>query len=376
MLDALYHDRLKSGALRPDPVQKQALGVLGRLASDLTAKPPTRAGWLARFGGRDKTPHFKGVYLWGGVGAGKTMMMDLFFEAAAEPRKRRVHFHAFMLEVHDFLHKRRVEKRGAVDDGLIAFAHDFSRDVRLLCFDELYVTDVADAMILSRLFTALMDAGVTVVATSNFAPDDLYKDGLQRERFLPFIALIKARMDVVNVIALADYRMNRAREMGSYFWPDDKDARRAVDGIFGVMTDGAAGMTEAVIVKGHTVHVPRAARGVAVFGFADLCAHDYGVVDYLALAGRYHSFIITDVPIMDDEVRDKLRRFITLIDTLYERRRRLVMTAAAAPERLYAGDKDEALFVRTVSRMMEMQSADYAADAALAAAPAADAKAG
>lgn len=357
----VYEQKLAEGLLTPDPAQAGAIRALSALGEALRGYTPARRGLFRR-----PAPAPLGYYFYGGVGRGKSMVMDLFFNHAPLSKKRRVHFHAFMLEVHDFLHAQRVRRakgaKGAsarIDGDLLACADDIAQRVTLLCFDEFQVKDVADAMILGRLFTALLDRGVVIVTTSNIAPDDLYKDGLQRDRFLPFIALLKQRLHVVHFTGAVDYRLGRLAGRKVYFWPHDADARAQLERIFDDVADGIPAGPEDLTVKGRTIHVPRAARAVAAFSFAELCEQPRSALDYLELTKRFQVIILSDVPKMDDTRRDAALRFVTLVDALYDHHIVLVMSAAAAPEKLYVGTVHAGVFERTVSRIMEMQSRTY-----------------
>jgi cell division protein ZapE len=349
MLVSIYEQKLAAGALRPDEDQRRAIEALERLTAQLADKP------------KKGKPAPRGFYFHGGVGRGKTMVMDLFFAAAPTPKKRRVHFHAFMLEVHDILHMLRTTRKesGRIDGDLIACADKIASEARLLCFDEFHVKDVADAMILGRLFTALFERGVAVVMTSNIAPDDLYRDGLQRDRFLPFIALLKERLEVFAFGNGADYRLGRIRDVQTYYWPHDEAAHGEMEKIFATLADGTAGEHLDITVKGRFIQVPKAAREAAWFPFSELCETAKSAVDYLALSEIFRVFIIEDVPALDDARHNAVLRFITLIDTLYDRRARAIISAALPPERLYRGEMHAAAFSRTVSRLMEMQSKEY-----------------
>lgn len=353
-----YEQKLAAGELTADPVQAAALRDLSRLADMLAGYVPGRRGLFRR---RASAP--MGYYFYGGVGRGKSMVMDLFFNHAPVAKKRRVHFHAFMLEVHDFLHRQRAArakgKTAAIDGDLMACADDIAARVTLLCFDEFQVKDVADAMIMGRLFAAIMDRGVVIVTTSNIAPDDLYKDGLQRDRFLPFIALLKQRLHVVHFTGATDYRLGRIAGRKVYFWPHDADAAQQMNRIFMDIADDHPPAPEDIEVKGRIIHVPRAAREVASFSFAELCEQPRSALDYLELARRYRVIILSDVPQMDDTRRDAALRFVTLVDALYDHHLVLVMSAAVAPEHLYRGTTHAGVFDRTVSRLLEMQSRSY-----------------
>ena len=341
--------------MRPDAEQAQMLERLDAFCEKLSA--PVKKGFW-----RKKVASPGGFYLHGGVGRGKTMVMDLFFTHAPVVQKRRVHFHAFMLELHDFMHERRraLQKKDRIDSDLIAFAEKVAGEARLLCFDEFFVKDVADAMILGRLFTALFDLGVAVVMTSNIPPDELYKDGLQRDRFLPFIALLKDKLDIVHVADGQDYRLGRMRDMDVYYWPHGDDARAQMQKVFDAVADGEKAASITLDAKGRHIYVPHAAKEVCWFTFAELCETPKSAVDYLALATRFKVFIIENVPHLDDRRRDAMTRFVTLIDALYDRHVHAVMSAAAPPDKLYKG-ADTVTFSRTASRLVEMQSKEYRA---------------
>jgi cell division protein ZapE len=288
------------------------------------------------------------------------MLMDLFFETAPVEKKRRVHFHEFMLEVHDRLHRHRQEAAAEGED-VAVLADAIAADATLLCFDEFQVTNIADAMLLGRLFAALFDLGVVVVATSNVAPDELYAGGLQRERFLPFIDLLKERLDILALDGLMDYRLARLQGMRVYHQPLDAAASAALDEAFAQLTDGAAGEPATLTVQGRRLAVPRAAKGVARFRFADLCERPLGAADYIAIATHFHTVVLAEIPQMSRAQRNEARRFMTLIDALYEHKVNLVCSAAAAPDALYAEGDGAFEFRRTASRLMEMQSRDYLA---------------
>lgn len=355
-----YDQKLKTGSLRPDDDQKHAIAVLDALCKSLEEKPP-RSLWKRGKKQAASSLQRQGCYLHGGVGRGKTMVMDLFFQAAPVRRKRRVHFHAFMLEVHDHLHRLRTTGAAArrIDGDLLACADKIAEEARLLCFDEFQVKDVADAMILGRLFTALFARSVVVVMTSNIAPDDLYKDGLQRDRFIPFIEILKEKLDIFPFADGADYRLNRLRDVKTYHWPHNADAHFEMQKIFDAVADGIPPEKVEITVKGRFIAVPKAARETAWFTFADLCDTASSAVDYLALADIFRLFIVEDVPFLDDMRHNAVLRFITLIDALYDRRARLVISAAGPPEKLYHGEMHAHAFQRTVSRLMEMQSEGY-----------------
>lgn len=364
----LYRQQKADGALKPDQYQELAVEKLQSLHNALKnyrLNGGGEEGWFARFGfGRrhkDVEPPPQGIYFYGPVGRGKSMVMDLFFAGAPVEKKRRVHFHEFMAEVHGRLHRLRQRAKKEGGDPIPPTAKEIAADAWLLCFDEFDVNDIADAMILGRLFEALFALGVVVVATSNKAPDDLYKGGLQRERFLPFIDLVKKKLDVLSVSGDTDYRLDRLKGMPVYHTPLDGKAAAALENIFRELTDGAPGAPDSVAVLGRTVAVPKAARGVAWFSFGDLCRTALGASDYLAIADRYHTVIVEGIPRLGKESRNEARRFIHLVDALYERKANLVCSAESAPEMLYREGDGAFEFQRTVSRLIEMQSADYIA---------------
>jgi cell division protein ZapE len=359
-----YRALRHTGTLTADPAQELAAEKLQSLHNALAGYEPASngGGWADRFGlaRRRETPP-QGLYIAGPVGRGKSMLMDLFFGTAPVAKKRRVHFHAFMLEVHERLHRRRATRKGKPksDDMIGPVAAEIAADAWLLCFDEFQVTNIADAMILGRLFEALFAAGVVVVATSNTPPDELYKDGLQRELFLPFIALIRDKLDLLLLDGGVDHRLARLEGMAVYHAPAGAAADAALDQAFAHLTDGAAGARATLRVQGRTLVVPRAARGVARFDFAELCDAALGAADYLALATHYHTLILSNIPRLPPERRNEARRFATLIDALYEHRVNLIASAEGAPDALCTEGPIAAEFKRTASRLVEMQSADY-----------------
>jgi cell division protein ZapE len=357
---ALYRERCEAGAIRPDPAQAQALERLEALHRALVDHAPTPRGWLARLvGGNVVAP--KGLYLWGPVGRGKSLLMDLFFATAPVAHKRRVHFHAFMLEVHDRI---EVERRRRSLQPVARVAARLAAEAALLCFDEFQVNDIADAMILERLFRALFDAGTVVVATSNRHPERLYENGLQRDRFLPFISLLQQRLDVVGLDSGRDYRLARMIGKPIYFQPLDDNAHRAVAKAFADLSDDMPVGSETLTVMARPLEVPRVANNVAWFTFDELCVQPLSAVDYLALVERFGAIVVEGIPRLGPRERNAAQRFHILIDTLYEARTLLVASAAVSPQEIYVEGDGSFEFQRTVSRLMEMQSEDYVANRA------------
>ncbi len=364
MTDVLtrYEELIAAGELKPDPAQRAAAVRLARLEEELEATPK-RGSILWRMLRKAPEP-IRGVYLWGGVGRGKSMLMDLLRDCLDGPSKRRIHFHEFMLDVHARLRTARESESG---DPIPPVAAALAAEVRVLLFDEMVVTNMADAAIMSRLFTALLDSGVTLVATSNRAPDDLYKDGLNRELFLPFIALLKERMDVLPLNGPTDYRLDRLGDVDVWHVPNDETTTATLREIFFRLTDyppedsANVPSEELAVGSGRSMHVPKSLKGVAVFSFKRLCAEARGASDYLAIARRFHTIIIVGIPVMGPENRNEAARFVTLIDALYEKKVKLIAGAAALPANLYPAGDGSFEFERTVSRLMEMQSLDYLA---------------
>jgi cell division protein ZapE len=354
-----YAALLAAGELKPDPAQERAAGALDRLAASFQDQ-----GLLSKLFKKNGVGP-AGVHLWGGVGRGKSMLMDLAFDNIAVEPKRRVHFHEFMLETHGRLRQARQSEEG---DPIEPVADEIAAQAKLLCFDEMQVTNPADAMILSRLFEKLLELGVKVVTTSNRPPGDLYKDGLNRELFLPFIALIEQRMLVVPVDGPTDYRLDRLEGVEVWHVPNGPEATTALSRAFFQLTDypvedRAKVPTEELDVGGgRTLHVPKSLKGVAVFSFERLCGEPRGAADYLAIARRFHTVIIVGIPIMSRERRNEAARFVTLIDALYEHRVKLLAAADAEPAGLYPEGDGSFEFQRTVSRLEEMRSAAYLAE--------------
>ena len=353
---ALYQTRVAAGEIEPDSAQRGLVGRLGqindRLGQRHLARKSSHLGWL--FGSRERDVELKGLYIWGDVGRGKTMLMDLFFECCPVPHKRRTHFHEFMAAVHERVQAYRLkQKQGEANgDPITRTASDIADEASVLCFDEFHVTDMADAMILRRLFTQLFGRGVVVVATSNVEPDDL---------FVPFIALLEENMDVERLAARTDFRLQKLAGTKVWYMPDDAAADLALDAAWLRLTGGHPGTAQNLALMGRTVHVPRAAMGAARFAFPDLCEQPLGAVDFLKIAREYHTLVIDHIPVMTYERRNEAKRFILLIDTLYDRAVKLVASAAAEPDELYrAEDGFEASeFKRTASRLIEMGSETY-----------------
>ena len=359
---AAYQALVAAGELRPDPEQAAAAQRLDQLQQQLES--PATASVFTRLIGRKPDPP-RGVYLWGGVGRGKSMLMDLLFAQTDITGKRRVHFHAFMLEVHALLREARKSETG---DPIPPVAQVLARDLSLLAFDEMVVNNSADAQIMSRLFTQLITVhDLCVVTTSNRAPGELYKDGLNREHFLPFIALIEQQLDVMALNGPHDYRLERLAGIDSWHTPLGETATAQVREAFFRLTDYPPEDSEHVPAADlqlgceRVLHVPKSLKGVAVFSFKRLCAEARGAADYLAVAHAYHTVILVGVPQMGPDNRNEAARFVTLIDALYEHKVKLFVTAAAQPAGLYCAGDGAFEFERTVSRLVEMQSADYLA---------------
>jgi cell division protein ZapE len=364
-ITARYDALVAAEAIERDPAQVALLRRLETLAESLNgyrlSRKTSALGWL--FGKRNPAPP-KGLYVWGSVGRGKTMLMDLFFEALPVHRKRRVHFHAFMSDVHERIHQWRQKlKNGDVrgDDPITPVAEALAQEAWVLCFDEFVVTDIADAMILGRLFTALFGHGVVVVATSNVEPDRLYEGWLNRSLFLPFIALLTERMDIVRLDSRTDFRLEKLAGSPVFYAPADGAAHEALSGAFRRLTGRTEGRPMTLTVKGHPVEIPQAAGGVARFTFADLCSQPLGAADYLAIADEFHTIILENIPRMGFDRRNEAKRFITLIDTLYDAHVKLLASAETEAPDLYHAETGREVFEfdRTVSRLIEMRSEEY-----------------
>jgi cell division protein ZapE len=380
---AEYQSLMQEGELKPDADQARTVAELERLYLELInfaaekKRFSVKNGWLAgffRWFSNDEKPP-RGIYLYGGVGRGKSMLMDLFFSVVPLTSKRRVHFHEFMLDIHTRLEaahslstKKRIQhgEQAHNEDPIFAVAKQIVDETTLLCFDELQVTDIADAMVVSRLFKELFDQGVIVVATSNRAPEDLYKNGLNRQRFVPFIERVKETMTIVALNGPTDYRYDRLKGAEIYFFPVNEETTAKLSATFFRLTDRSVEdrdkvPSEELTVQGRTLFVPKAARGVAVFSFKRLCANPLGSVDYLVIARTYHTIIMVAIPQFSEENSNEATRFVTFIDVLYEHGVKFLCSAAVPPQSLYQGGSNRFEFERTVSRLIEMQSEDYLA---------------
>jgi cell division protein ZapE len=368
-IKARYAAGVAGGLIEPDSAQLVVVDKLAQLESRIAehrlARKSSSLGWM--FGGREKRQsRIRGLYICGDVGRGKTMLMDLFFEASPVLRKRRAHFHEFMLDVHERVHALRQKMKvgeypGA--DPIELAAADLAQEAWLLCFDEFHVTDIADAMILGRLFAQLFARGVVLVATSNVEPAELYKDGLNRALFLPFVRMLEDNTEVIRLSSRTDFRLEKLAGMHVWYVPADAAADAALDRAWRELTRGRNGEPQQLPLKGRSVQVPRAAVGVARFSFSDLCEQPLAAADYLRIAREYHTIILDHVPVMTFETRNAAKRFIILIDTLYDLNVKLIASAEAEPDGLYRGDEgfEAQEFRRTASRLIEMRSQDYLA---------------
>jgi len=351
-----YRRGLAQNEIEPDAAQAALAARLDALSAELSAyRPPN--GVLARLFRKTETPP-KGLYIWGSVGRGKTMLMDLFFEETSFEPKRRAHFHEFMADVHARITDARAEVPG---DPIPHVAEGIAKEARLLCFDEMHVTDIADAMILGRLFEALFAAGTVVVTTSNSKPSELYKNGLNRQLFLPFIALLENNLDVIELGAQKDFRLDKLAGLQLYFYPADAAAKASLDAHWSRLTGNHPGRPQTIEILGRKVVVPLSSMGVARFNFRDLCDKPLAANDYLHIAHAFHTVMIDDIPLLTPDRRDVARRFIMLVDALYDSRICLIASAAAEPSALYPKGDGADLFERTASRLTEMRSEAYLA---------------
>ncbi|MBL4758310.1 MAG: AFG1 family ATPase [Rhizobiales bacterium] len=363
-----YQTLVDAGEIDHDPAQHRIAGALDKLRNDLAnqrlARKSSSLGWM--FARSKKTAPVEGLYIHGGVGRGKTMLMDLFFQSLPDIPKRRVHFHEFMNETHNRIHEwRQKSKRGEVqgNDPIAPVAKIIAAEASTLCFDEFQVNDITDAMLLGRLFSKLFELHVTIVATSNTEPDDLYKDGLNRGLFLPFIDMIKQRLQVVRLDSRADYRLDKVNGIPVYFLPPEERAEKSMDIAWKRWSPNGSGAAGELTVKGRQIKVPEMVEGAARFGFSDLCELPLGAGDYLEIAHKFHTVFIDNIPVFGPAQRNEVRRFINLIDALYDNNVRLVVSAAAEPASLYVEGDGADSFMRTASRLIEMRSQAYLAAA-------------
>ncbi|MFO1032604.1 MAG: cell division protein ZapE [Hyphomicrobiales bacterium] len=348
-----YRRRVADGRLKPDAAQDAVVERLAVLAATLNRHPPGQVSRLGRLLGRKAAPPPKGLYLFGEVGRGKTLLMDLFCDSVQAWPKRRVHFHGFMQEVH------AARQRLGGEDVINRIADGLAQSARLLCLDEMQIVDIADAMIIGRLYEALLARGVVLVTTSNLPPEGLYRDGLNRQLFLPFIARLRETLEVVELASARDYRLGRLRAKDTYHSPATAENRVAFNGLWAELTDGAPGHAETLEVLSRKLVVPKTAHGCAAFTFAELCGASLGPPDYLAIAAAYRTVFLAGVPKLKASQRNEAKRFILMIDTFYDAGTRLVVLAEAPPEELAPKNQHAFEFARTVSRLKEMQSASW-----------------
>ena len=361
-----YSDLVKFEKLNPDKGQEKIVQKLQFLNEELNnyGNQMGKTAWPTRLSLRtSQRPIPKGLYIWGGVGSGKTMLMDIFFKQSSVREKKHVHFHGFMQEVHRRIHSfREAQKIGKVSkkiDPIDALSRVITDQAWLLCFDEFHVTDIADAMILGRLFEALFSHGVVIVTTSNRHPNDLYKGGLQRERFIPFIEMLLEKMNVIQLTSPTDYRMLRAQATGIYLVPNGRKSNEKLEEIFSQLTLGAKSGEARLRVAGREIHIPMAYKETGFITFAELCEQPLGPADYLKIAEVFKTLIVSGIPKINAEKRDIAKRFVTLVDALYDFKAKLICSAEVEPEKLYPDGEGAFEFKRTVSRLMEMQSPYY-----------------
>jgi cell division protein ZapE len=351
-----YRRFLVDGLITPDSAQALAVEKLQILANRIAHYTPPQKTDFFSFFTRRRGEVPKSLYIFGAAGRGKTMLMDLFYETVAITQKRRAHYYEFMADVHARL---AIARRDAKEDPIFIVAKSVAAEARILCLDELFVIDIADATILNRLFSTLFEAGTIVVVTSNAHPRDLYKDGRNRDLFLPFIDLVEENMELLQLEAARDYRLEQLGQSRLYFTPVDAAAQAAMDDLWRKLTFGEPCRSEVLTVLGHELPVPRASFGAARFEFASLFEKPFGPQDYLALARHYHMIFVDGIPVMRPDARNAARRFITFIDTLYDRHTGLIASAEAEPDRIYRTGDGAEHFERTASRLIEMRSAEY-----------------
>ena len=359
-----YNARIRNNDLRWDARQETALVALSQFSTaflPVDGKQEMSSSWRRAFQARDAPGSPLGIYLFGGAGRGKTMLMDMFFLSVRSPRKRRVHFHTFMLEVHRWMHRRRqeAEKPVSLGDPIPVLTRELSSSVDLLCFDEFEIHDVADALIMRRIFSGLLDNNVRIVMTSNWHPEELYLGGLQREMFIPFINYLKEKLKIIPLGSDADYRLLGLRDMEIYFSPLNEKTRIALEAAFRSLTGGADSIPETIVVEGRQLRIGRANQGIAWLSFKELCEQPVGSSDYLAIIARFHTIVMADIPIMLPQHRNEARRFAVLVDMLYDHNVKFVCSAAGAPEELYTRGTGAHAFRRTASRLCEMRTTAY-----------------
>lgn len=356
-----YEDSLRREGHGRDTAQEAIVALLADLQQRLLVRRPRGLRRLLGRRNANDTPSTRGLYIWGSVGRGKTFLMDLFFETLAIEQKKRIHFHRMMHEVHE-----RLNSLGAVEDPLDEVAEGIAQDIRVLCFDEFFVSDIGDAMILDRFLGGLFRRGVTLVTTSNSKPDDLYRDGLQRQRFLPAIEMLKTHTRVVLMDGEVDYRLRLLRQAGTYLSPDDAAAHVKLQHFFNESASSQITRDHLLDINGRGIRTLQCARGIAWFDFADICDGPRSQNDYIEIARWYPAVIVSGVPQLHGELENQARRFIALVDEFYDRRVKLIVSAATAVDSIYSGERLTVEFDRTVSRLVEMQSTDYLASPHLA----------
>ena len=359
-----YNAGIRNSDLRRDAKQETALISLSRFSSTfppVDGRQQILSSWRRAFQAREAPVSPLGIYLFGGVGRGKTMLMDMFFVSVQSPRKRRVHFHTFMLEVHRWMHSWRQDagRPASLGDPIPVLARELSSKIDLLCFDEFEIHDVADALIMRRIFSGLLDSNVRIVMTSNWHPEELYLGGLQREMFIPFINYLKEKLEIIPLGNGTDCRLLGLRSMPVYFSPLNENTRSALEAAFRSLTGGADSIPEEMVVEGRQLRIGRANQGIAWLSFKELCEQPVGSSDYLAIIARFHTLMMPDIPIMLPQHRNEARRFAVLVDMLYDHNVKLVCSAAGAPEELYTRGTGSREFRRTSSRLREMQTAAY-----------------